>query len=128
MKLSKSIPDIGIFRLIEFLKSQSRYIWFTPQFVWKVVLESSTNALLAEARASFEVLMPTHLEHIVFHGTFETLDAIESLLHRNTSGAYLRFGDGEARSTPPISSHFRDENAIVHSRSRDDPACFGVGA
>ncbi len=96
--------------------TQNRFAWFILQCVSKVILESSTKALLAEAKTSFEVLMPPHLEHIIFHGTFETLDAIESLLRRNATGAYLRFGDGEARA-----SLLRSQAPGARKRSAESP-------
>ncbi len=63
------------------------------------MLEDELQSRLDDFNVSFEVLMPPHLEAISFHGTMSTLDAVETMIKSNTSGVYLRFGDGEVKQT-----------------------------
>ena len=81
----------------------------------KIALEDHDQSILDVSTVTFEVVMPPHLEAIVFHGTISTLDAVETMMSSNISGVYLRFGDGEVSHAASFRGRGGAKQEINHS-------------
>eukprot|EP00961_Rhodomonas_salina_P245063 3311729-Rhodomonas_salina.2 len=69
-------------------------LFFQPgDYRIRVALLDDRKEEVAEASLRFTVAVPEWAQHVIFHGTFDTLDTVMAAITSQQSGGYIRFGD-----------------------------------